>query len=131
MIEEDLLAKFATDNTTLLGDDDLAVSYNRTPEGAPATRMFFQRAETTYEPLLNGTPVVEHIVFDVECVSPDLATSMQLANAVRAMNTFTGTMGDTLVLACDVQEQSDEYVYHHDYADEGLAVDALRLELMV
>ncbi len=131
MIEEDLLAKLLTDNTTLLGGDESAVAYNHTPEDAPLTRIFFQRAASDHERLLTGASVIEHVVFDIECVSPDLATSMGMATAIRAMCTFTGTMGSTWVLACDVQDQSDEYVYHHDYADEGLAVDALRLELMV
>ncbi len=138
MIEEDLRTKLLADNATLLGTSGLAVSYNRTPEKAPATRIFFVRSETSYEPLIDGTPVIEHIVFDIECVSDDMATSMELADAIRAMNgvlnttaPFTGTMGGTEVLACEVSDQSDQYVYHHDYADEGLAVDALRLELMV
>ncbi len=144
MIEEDLRTKLLADNATLLDTANLAVpglavSYNKTPEKAPATRIFFVRSETSYEPLLNGTPVIEHVMFDVECVSDDMATSMELADAIRAMNgvlnttaaPFTGTMGSTEVLACEVSDQSDQYVYHHDYADEGLAVDALRLELMV
>jgi hypothetical protein len=139
VIEEDLRTKLIEDNTlrdlfeaqgvdpTSLG----AVSYNHTPEVAPDTRIYFVRSETTNENLLTGLPVIEHAFYPVECVSPDLSTSMQFARALQNLNTFRGPMGDTFVQAIDVSDQSDEYVYKYDYADEGLAVSPVRIEVMI
>ena len=131
MIEEDLLLKFKTDNYDFLDGQELGVSYNHTPENAPATRIYFQRVSTDHERLIGGKSVIEHVMFDVECISNDMAIAMQLAEAVRSMCTFRGPMGNTWVQACDVNDQNDTYVYHNEFSDDGVTIDALRLELMV
>ena len=139
MIEEDLRTKLIDDDTihdlfVAQGVDPNAVgaiSYNHLPERRPDTCIYFVRSETTNESLLGGLTIIEHAIYDVECISPDLSTSMQFAAALQNLNTFRGPMGNTFVQAVDVSDQSDEYVYHHDYSDEGLAVAPVRIEMMI
>ncbi len=140
MIEEDLRTKLVNDTTlealfTAQGVDPEtvgAVAYNRTPEVAPDTRIWFVRSETVNDDLLTGGRLIEHAIYDLECISPDLSTSMQFARAIQDLfNPFRGAMTDTFVQGCDVTDQSDDYVYHQDFSDRGLAAAALRMELII
>ncbi len=108
------------------------LAYNRTPEVAPNTRIWFVRAETVNDDLLTGGRIIEHAIYDLECISPDLSTSMQFARAIQDLfNPFRGAMTNTFVQGCDVTDQSDDYVYHQDFSDRGLAAAALRMELII
>ncbi len=140
MVEEDLRTKLVNDTTlealfTAQGVDPTdvgAVAYNRTPEVAPNTRIWFVRAETVNDDLLTGGRIIEHAIYDLECISPDLSTSMQFARAIQDLfNPFRGAMTDTFVQGCDVTDQSDDYIYHQDFSDRGLAAAALRMELII
>lgn len=130
-VESDLRTKLLADFASYIdADNGLSVSYNQTDEEAPKTRIFFQRSGTENENLLGGSTVIYHAIYDVECVSDDPATAIAMGDALQAYVTFAGAMGDTAVLAMDVTDQSSEYVPYHDYADEGLHVTPLRLEVM-
>jgi hypothetical protein len=111
---------------------DGAIAYNHMPENPPTTRIWFVRNTTDHDRLLGGKSALQHAFFDVECASTTLDTAMLMAKTFEdVFPIFRGPMGQTWVQACDVSEQSDDYVYHHDYADEGLAVAPLQLHVML
>ena len=102
------------------------------PEGSEDNWIWFSRSLTENEICLDaapGTPPLSE-TFDVEAISPSLATAQELALLVwNRCNCYRGTFGSGTVKGVFVNSQSDDYVPRGVYADSGLHVSALSVQI--
>ena len=100
-------------------------------QGPPRPFIFFQRSSVRHERALDdaqGEAPFSHS-FDVECVADRDSQAEALSDAVRTLDGFTGTLGDTTIKRLFVDDQSDDYVPVGAGSDSGRFVKALRMEV--
>lgn len=69
------------------------------------------------------------LLFDVECCSRSLRNSAAMADAVRALFPYAGTMGDSTIKAAFVNDQGEDYEPLNESASKGIHVQSLQIEI--
>jgi hypothetical protein len=114
---------------TLVAD---RIHQNHVPEHRAEDYIWLRRATQQYEHHLNSTAgeSPRAIFYDLECCSRDLDRSAELADSVRAIFPFAGTMGDSTTKGAFVNDQDENYIPINEDADEGVFVQAVQIEVM-
>lgn len=132
-LAENLLAKFiATDAIT--SKVGRRVHQNKIPAVVePRPFIYFARTGTEKATALDDSQgqVPFHESFAVECIGDTPAQANQLADAVRTLDDFSGTMGTQTVKHLFVDDQDDDYAPVGAGSDQGRHVAALAVEVYV
>ncbi len=101
------------------------------PESSEGDYVYFQRS--TIEPLRtldasNIDPL--YTSFDVEIISRDLEQCQFIASIVRAkLDCYRGAFDDATVKGIFVEDHNDDYIPRGTYADEGVHVAAMSVQI--
>ncbi len=113
------------------------VQQNYSSMDLPETRVWYQRQSGQAPTDLAGRELLlRETVYGIEVNSTDPDRGADIAEAISAlaptgMNGFRGTMGDQLILACFVEDASDDYVPRGNLnSDAGFHVFAFNLRIL-
>lgn len=101
------------------------------PDNREPPYVWFGRSGTTRNELLNpdvGTAAITEF-FSVECIAMNLDHAQALGAALRALDGYRSTFGDTSVQALFIEEQNDDYEYRTINGDEGFHTCAFTIEV--
>lgn len=128
---ENLRAYLLT-STTIQGFVADRIHQNHVPEHRAEDYIWFRKASQSYDHHLNSTAgeAPRAIYYDVECCCTDLDRSADLADAVRNLFPYAGTMGDSTTKGAFVNDQDEDYFPMNESEDEGIHVQAVQIEVM-
>lgn len=107
-----------------------AVQQGSSDQVSPDTRIFFYRTGSNRQLFLDAGSGLATINYDVECISPDIDTAQNLAEAVKAaLHGYRGEMDDLFVDGCFVEDHSDQYEPKSD-ADAGDHIASLQVTII-
>jgi|TARA_Y100000310_G_scaffold134899_2_gene133814 hypothetical protein len=113
------------------------VYQNKVPQGQALPYLWFRRGTTddseglTLDKSQGGSEQFRE-TFDVECVGDETALDNVelLADAIKALNTETGTFGDGTVQGLFVDDHSDNYQPTNDNGDEGRHIATAEVQVV-
>jgi hypothetical protein len=108
------------------------IHQNHVPEDRKEDYIWLRTATRQYDHHLNS-PAGEApraIYYDCECCSRNLDRSAAIADAVRNLFPYAGTMGDSTTKGAFVNDQDETYIPINEMADEGVHVQAVQIEVM-
>lgn len=130
-VGEDLIAYLVANSgvNNLVGN---RVHANRVPETSKYPLIWLARGGKQRDKDLEGQGGITRHLFDLECISPQLEQSLDVADAVDSTDCLAGhrgTLGSRRVQGVFVEDQDEEYVPRGNADDEGLFVAALQVTI--
>lgn len=103
---------------------------NSTPQDASKPFVWYQRTMENEPLTLDGVGGLRQVMFDVECVTPDVSTAESLADKVKTrLNGKRGTFGNSAAKGVFVADHSDDYAPKSVGGDSGLHVAAFAVTI--
>jgi len=132
------LRSFLIGNANILAELPTAASLgvveqnkNEWDTEAPSTRIWFARRSEEKELTVSGGDLLTTTNFDLECISTDIDSAIDLADVVKAeLHGYQGTFGSGYVGAVFVTDHTDDYEPYNLSEDEGCHVAALDIEIL-
>jgi hypothetical protein len=98
---------------------------------APNDRIWFQRRSQEQDLSVGGTGLLTHTFFDLECISTDIDSAIDLADVVKSeLHGYNGNLGAGYAGAIFVLDHEDGYEPHNLSEDDGCHVAALDVEVI-
>jgi hypothetical protein len=83
---------------------------NDCQQGITADRIVYERTGTDREPMLASAMGTAEAYIDFDCISTTYAAAKSLANVLRGeLDGYRGTMGDTTVHWCILEDENDDF----------------------
>ena len=96
---------------------------NHPPQDTSKPFVWYQRSSENEMVTMDGVGGLKKVLFDVECVTADVATSESLADKIKTrLNGKSGTFGASTVQGSFVEDHSDDYLPKSVGSDGGLQV---------
>jgi hypothetical protein len=131
-IAEQLRAWLLTDNSLKALVGAQGVCQNVAPEDAHDPFVWFGRARTEHEDVIDQAAGVAPFreTFDVEAIGLDVDAVEDVAEVLRTKHCYRGTFGTGTVQGVFIRDHRDDYIPRGVLADDGSHVAALEFEIV-